>query len=79
MKQYNTQGLFNIISGLLVGRRDNPQNQRTCQQCFICENCSGMGFFKSKRGRVDDCEVCKCSGRIILEFTVKQVPLEKKD
>lgn len=80
MKSYQIQEVFNLIQGLLTGRKTTPERFRSMTKIFICENCSGSGYFsKSKSDPYgEDCEVCKGTGKIKLQFDVKQVELKEK-
>lgn len=48
-------------------------------QIYLCESCSGRGYFKDKHDDFGtECTCCNGAGRIKLEFSVKQVELEPK-
>ncbi len=77
MKQYQTQQLFNCMTGLLNGNKSNPEKLRDyITQVFLCEHCHGRGYFQHKHDTFStSCEVCDGHGRIKLKFGVQVVPL----
>jgi DnaJ-class molecular chaperone len=74
---YQIQQVFNTVCGLLRGKKTSPERERRFTQIFLCENCTGRGYFKDKHNDYGtSCECCDGTGRIKLEFSVKQVDIK---